>query len=297
MYYLACTDPLSLPPSLPLSLTSIHRTLFRWRVSTAWRESSAICPPLYVSAKSTKHTCMSMKRIPSVLWVRLGGGFVSTLGWIPRISVSIVISLPLCFISSCLFFFSKCSFSFPLYYVCLPPRSLSHTPHLLAIPYAHTPFTPTTCHSMVSFLLNRISLNFLSLPPAATHTYLILPHFVDILMGTFTKSFSGMGGYIAASNDIIKYLKVHAGSMLHHTSMSPIVATQILTALNVIIGSDGTFIGKHKIKQLKENSNFFRSEMEKVIICLVVSCDSLHFILRIIELLPSPCHPIPLLCM
>lgn len=33
---------------------------------------------------------------------------------------------------------------------------------------------------------------------------------IDILMGTFTKSFSGMGGYIAASKEIIDYLKAEA---------------------------------------------------------------------------------------
>ena len=33
---------------------------------------------------------------------------------------------------------------------------------------------------------------------------------IDILMGTFTKSFSGMGGYIAASKEIVDYLKAEA---------------------------------------------------------------------------------------
>ena len=38
---------------------------------------------------------------------------------------------------------------------------------------------------------------------------------IDILMGTFTKSFSGMGGYIAASKEIIDYIKAEAPGELH----------------------------------------------------------------------------------
>lgn len=33
------------------------------------------------------------------------------------------------------------------------------------------------------------------------------PADVDILMGTFTKSFGGMGGYIAGDKDLITYLR------------------------------------------------------------------------------------------
>lgn len=56
---------------------------------------------------------------------------------------------------------------------------------------------------------------------------------VDILMGTFTKSFGGMGGYIAADKDVIAHIRhACAGSNLH-TSLSPVTTQQVLTALNV----------------------------------------------------------------
>jgi 7-keto-8-aminopelargonate synthetase-like enzyme len=32
----------------------------------------------------------------------------------------------------------------------------------------------------------------------------------DILMGTFTKSFSGMGGYVAGSKELINFIKVNS---------------------------------------------------------------------------------------
>jgi len=90
------------------------------------------------------------------------------------------------------------------------------------------------------------------------------PADIDILMGTFTKSFSGMGGYIAGSKETIAYIRAVSEGILFHNSMSPIVSQQILTAFRVISGADGTSFGKGKIERLISNSNFFRSEMERL---------------------------------
>ena len=90
------------------------------------------------------------------------------------------------------------------------------------------------------------------------------PDDVDVLMGTFTKSFSGMGGYVAADKATIDYLRVKSNGALFHNSLSPIVTKQVITAFDVIEGNDGTNIGKDKINRLISNSNFFRSELEKI---------------------------------
>lgn len=90
------------------------------------------------------------------------------------------------------------------------------------------------------------------------------PADIDILMGTFTKSFSGMGGYIAASKNVIEYIRAQSAGILYHNSLSPIVATQILTAFKIIMGEDGSNIGKMKLNRLVENANFFRSEMKRI---------------------------------
>ena len=90
------------------------------------------------------------------------------------------------------------------------------------------------------------------------------PDDIDILMGTFTKSFSGMGGYVAANKATIDYLRVNSGGALFHNSLSPIVTKQVITAFDVIEGVDGTSVGKEKINRLISNSNFFRSELEKL---------------------------------
>lgn len=92
----------------------------------------------------------------------------------------------------------------------------------------------------------------------------VSPDDVDILMGTFTKSFGGMGGYIAGSKKMIEYLMSTCAGLTSHNCMSPIVAQQIITALKIISGEDGTNKGQQKLLALKNNSNFFRSEMKKL---------------------------------
>lgn len=90
------------------------------------------------------------------------------------------------------------------------------------------------------------------------------PKDVDILMGTFTKSFSGMGGYIAGSQELIDFIKANSAGALYHNSMSPIICQQVLTAFNVIMGKDGTDIGKQKLQALRDNSNYFRKELTRI---------------------------------
>ena len=87
------------------------------------------------------------------------------------------------------------------------------------------------------------------------------PSDVDILMGTFTKSFGGMGGYIAGSKEMIDYLKSSTAGMMVHNAMSPVVCQQVLTALRVIIGEDGTTMGREITSALVENCRYFHNAM------------------------------------
>lgn len=87
------------------------------------------------------------------------------------------------------------------------------------------------------------------------------PKDVDILMGTFTKSFGGMGGYIAANKNVVNALRVHCAASSCHNSMSPIVCQQIISSLKVIMGKDRTNIGNEKIAALRDNSNYFRMRL------------------------------------
>jgi len=87
---------------------------------------------------------------------------------------------------------------------------------------------------------------------------------IDVMMGTFTKSFGAMGGYIAADKSTIDYLRVKCAGLVHHTAMSPVVAQQAITAFNIIAGKQCGDVGNQKLQALKENANFFRSELLKM---------------------------------
>lgn len=80
-------------------------------------------------------------------------------------------------------------------------------------------------------------------------------------MGTFTKSFSGMGGYIASSKEVINHLKANCSGLLYHTAMSPVVCKQIIRAFHVIMGKDGTDVGQQKIARLAFNCNYVRKAL------------------------------------
>jgi serine palmitoyltransferase len=86
---------------------------------------------------------------------------------------------------------------------------------------------------------------------------------VDILMGTFTKSFASAGGYITGKKDVIDHLRKHSFGSLYSTTMSPACCQQIITSMGIIMGEDGTDEGINKIKQLHDNGNYFRRELIK----------------------------------
>jgi len=87
------------------------------------------------------------------------------------------------------------------------------------------------------------------------------PSEVDVLMGTFTKSFGGMGGYVAADKRVIDMLRKECAGSAYHNSLSPVVCQQIISSFQVIMGQDGTNIGKRKLNALRDNSNYFRMRL------------------------------------
>jgi len=89
------------------------------------------------------------------------------------------------------------------------------------------------------------------------------PADVDILMGTFTKSFSSVGGYISASSEIIGSLRVRSIGMVYSTSMPVPCVQQILSAMSIISGEDETGEGAYRIQRLRENSIYFRSRLKE----------------------------------
>lgn len=91
--------------------------------------------------------------------------------------------------------------------------------------------------------------------------YGVSPADVDVMMGTFTKSFGAVGGYVAASEAVVAHVRAAASGVLYATTMSPPCAAHILWALSQIAGTDGTTVGATKLAALRANSIYFRARL------------------------------------
>lgn len=58
---------------------------------------------------------------------------------------------------------------------------------------------------------------------------------VDIIMGTYSKSLAAIGGFVAASEEVIHYIKHHARSLIFSASLSPPSVAAVSTALDIIM--------------------------------------------------------------
>lgn len=97
---------------------------------------------------------------------------------------------------------------------------------------------------------------------------------VDILMGTFTKSFGAVGGYVASTKALVSCIRRRSSGLLYDVSMSPPCVQHIICVLRQVAGLDGTDIGAEKIRSLRENSIYFREHLRKMGIQTVGDWDS-----------------------
>ncbi|XP_075387200.1 serine palmitoyltransferase 2 isoform X2 [Tenrec ecaudatus] len=90
------------------------------------------------------------------------------------------------------------------------------------------------------------------------------PEDVDVMMGTFTKSFGASGGYIGGKKELIDYLRTHSHSAVYATALSPPVVQQIISSMKCIMGLDGTNLNKNCVQQLAENTRYFRRRLKEM---------------------------------
>ncbi|MCZ6775956.1 MAG: aminotransferase class I/II-fold pyridoxal phosphate-dependent enzyme [Ignavibacteria bacterium] len=75
---------------------------------------------------------------------------------------------------------------------------------------------------------------------------------VDMIMGTFSKTFASLGGFVVADRSVINYLKHHAPALIFSASPTPAAVAAALAALDIV---------KHepdRIKRLRANSDKMR---------------------------------------
>lgn len=78
---------------------------------------------------------------------------------------------------------------------------------------------------------------------------------VDIITGTFSKAFGCVGGFVAASEKIIQYLKFYADSNVFSAAPTPQVTASVLKAIEVIKTQP------NRRKKLWENINYLRGKL------------------------------------
>lgn len=94
---------------------------------------------------------------------------------------------------------------------------------------------------------------------------------IDILMGTFTKSFAGMGGYIAGKKNLIDHLRIYSDFSRYGEQMTPLVATQILESLKIIKNTER---GRVKLLKLQRNVKLMRDGLKKLNLFVLGDSDS-----------------------
>lgn len=80
---------------------------------------------------------------------------------------------------------------------------------------------------------------------------------VDIITGTFSKSFGCVGGFVAASKKLIQYLRFYADSNVFSAAITPQVTASILKALELIKEHPDIR------EKLWDNVNYLRQRMRK----------------------------------
>ena len=78
---------------------------------------------------------------------------------------------------------------------------------------------------------------------------------VDLLIGTFSKSFGGVGGCVYAKKELINYMNYYARSRMFSCALDPAVTGGIIKALELAAGSDGD----QKRKRIIKNADYLRS--------------------------------------
>jgi len=106
---------------------------------------------------------------------------------------------------------------------------------------------------------------------------------IDVVMGTFSKAFASLGGYVAGEKKVVQYIKHHARSLIFSASMTPSSVATVLATLEIIETEPerremlwGT---TKKMKSGFENMGYNTGPTETPIIPVIIGNDELTFML------------------
>lgn len=81
---------------------------------------------------------------------------------------------------------------------------------------------------------------------------------VDLISGTFSKSFASLGGFLVGDRTVIEYIRHHSPAHIFSASMPPANVATVLTALDIL--KEETW----RLDRLEEISIYMRTELEKL---------------------------------
>ncbi len=78
------------------------------------------------------------------------------------------------------------------------------------------------------------SLGVLGVNGSGTASHFGLTDEVDLIMGTFSKSFASLGGFIAADKEVINFIKHNSRTLIFSASMTPSSAAAVLASIEIM---------------------------------------------------------------
>lgn len=78
------------------------------------------------------------------------------------------------------------------------------------------------------------ALGVIGMHGSGTASHFGLTDKVDLIMGTFSKSFASLGGFIAADKEVINFIKHNSRTLIFSASMTPASAASVLAAIDIM---------------------------------------------------------------
>ena len=78
---------------------------------------------------------------------------------------------------------------------------------------------------------------------------------VDMIMGTFSKTFASLGGFVAAEAKVIDYIKHHSAALIFSASPTPSSVAAAMAALDILIAEP------ERVDRLVSNADKIRTEL------------------------------------
>ncbi|MEP7286408.1 MAG: pyridoxal phosphate-dependent aminotransferase family protein [Chloroflexota bacterium] len=81
---------------------------------------------------------------------------------------------------------------------------------------------------------------------------------VDVIMGTFSKSFASVGGFIVGKPDVLHFIQHQARALVFSASLPPANAATVIACLDIIEEDSGI------IEQLWDNADYMRTSLKNL---------------------------------